>query len=431
MKMLPQSIDAEQGLIGSILLKPDDILPEIAAQLLPEHFHVPANGTIYNALVELWKASKPIDAIILTQTLADNGLLERVGGAVYVTTLYSYTPTAANWRQYVEIVFEKYTLRQVMVVCSEFSAKAQTEPENVANIISEMAGRLASIRMGSEDKRQTLKELVVDKFDRIEGRKDDADKIVMDIPLLDKHSPLSLGAFPIIAAEAKAGKSILATQIGLNVAKGHNGVIYFSLEEPARKVVDRLFKNEASIPQERQFIGQGGMTEADFTRASKAGATLASLDFTIVDDIHDLTGIVAFIKKAKAQNPNLKLVVVDYLQLVRGDSRKNGNREQEIAGISRTLRLLGIELHIAIVALSQLNTDGATRESKAIENDCTALWKICRSYEQTSRGQEPVEESGRRIITIPFQREGDSNVAFPVAFIGALARIAEAANNNE
>ena len=434
-RMLPQSQDAELGLLGSILLKPDEVLSEIVGKIKPAHFHAPAHATIYSIILELWTASKPIDFILLTQVLRDRGALDHVGGPAFVTSLFTYVPTAANAPYYVMVILEKYALRGMIVTCADYMERAYDNPEDYKALLGGLASDIAAFSVANDEERKAFKALIVDKLQRLEDAADgktpeiDPSIVLTGIPWLDKESPLRLKGMPVIAAPTKVGKTTRAVNIAKNVAANKWPVIYFILEATQEEIFELIFMNESRVPEHRQWAG---MSNGEFDRVGKASATMASWQIEIVDNVYDLGGIVANIKKWKAQNPEGKLAVIDYVQLVQGERKKGANREEEIAGISRTFRLLGKELNIAMILLSQLNNDGATRESRALENDCTALWKLLRCFkERKSKHEEPEEERGKRLLTIPFQRKGASGIACPVAFLGDIARIEELAQEPE
>ena len=131
-RMLPQSQDAELGLLGSVLLCPKEVMGEcVEKKITPEHFHAPAHGIIYGILRELYDTNRPIDFILLTQLLRDRQLLDKVGGPAFVTSLFTFVPTAANANYYLEILKEKYTLRQIIVTCTDLAARSYEEQEDV------------------------------------------------------------------------------------------------------------------------------------------------------------------------------------------------------------------------------------------------------------------------------------------------------------
>jgi len=150
-QIVPQSIDAEMGVLGSMLISPYDTIPECLLKISEQHFFVPTHRTIYNVIVDLWNAGKPIDLIIFTQELRDRGLLESVGGAASVTNLFSFVPTAANVQYYIDIVREKRDLREVQAAATECLLRVSQQPPDIAETLSFAAGRFAAIQHNSKN----------------------------------------------------------------------------------------------------------------------------------------------------------------------------------------------------------------------------------------------------------------------------------------
>src|SRR5215210_2409179 len=145
-RLLPQSPDAEQGVLSSFLLAPRDIGGLCAEKAIrTEHFHIPAHGAIYAVLLELWDANKPIDFITLTQVLRDRNQLDQVGGAAFVTQLFTFLPTAANAAYYIEILQEKYTLREIIRTCTEYAARSYEQQDEVAGLLDEVETKIFEI----------------------------------------------------------------------------------------------------------------------------------------------------------------------------------------------------------------------------------------------------------------------------------------------
>src|SRR5580658_9373726 len=141
-RLLPQAPDAEQGVLSSFLLAPREIGGHCAEkQIKPEHFHLPAHAQIYATLLELWDANKPIDFITLTQVLRDRNQLDQVGGAAFITGLFTFIPTAANASYYIEILQEKYTLREIIKVCTEYAARSYDEQDDVQNLLNDVEAK--------------------------------------------------------------------------------------------------------------------------------------------------------------------------------------------------------------------------------------------------------------------------------------------------
>lgn len=419
-RLLPQSPDAEKGLLGSILLSPDEVLSECAEHgITPEHFHIPSHGLTFRHCMEMWREGDRLDFITLTQWLKDRNELDACGGAAYITELFTFMPTAANFRQYAEVMREKHIARRLIATCAQSASRCYDEQAEIVTILHECLASVGEIAAPTNKKRRTFKQAVMDKLDRLENDEPDTQAIKTGIAKLDDLSPLRKGSMPLITGARKAGKSTLAITIAKNVLKSKYGVLYFSLEDPENEVIDRLFAGESRIPIIRHTTKL--MQENEFSNATNALNSLADLNMIIRDDVYDIDKIVAVSKRAKAENPNLELIVVDYAQLVRANTKKGANREQEVSSVSRALRLMSMELKTATAVLSQQNEDGKSRDSRALEQDATACWEV-----------KPIKDSNnKRLIAIPWQRGGESNIAFPVSYQGHIYRMEDLSEKEE
>lgn len=411
---LPCSAEAESALIGSFFAAPS-VVGALCAErgILPEFFYEPAHGLIYGVMLELWRDGFNLDEILVTEKLRSRGQLEEAGGPAGL--MAHRMPTAANAEAYADAVIEKHLLRRLIGLGREFSGRAYTEQDAPMELLGECAGKLADLA-GAAHKRptRTLKQALKEKLERMQSNEPDADIIATGLAKLDRNSPLRLGDMVLIAGERKAGKSILSLTIAVNVALAGHAVLYFSLEDREPKVVDRLFAGVSRIPMARHH--QSRMSEGDYQAAQRTLAKLSEAKFEIRDDVYDLAAMVAAARLAKTKRPELGLIVIDYAQLLRARLRKQDSREQEVAAVSRTLRLLSMELNVAVLLLVQLNKQGETRESKALEQDCTAMWELKKTGEEE-------EENRKRLLAIPFQRNGESGIVFPVSFLGHIARV--------
>lgn len=413
---MPSSHEAERGILSSFLLSPVAVGALCAERKIrTAHFFSPQNAGIFSRVFGMWEGNEPIDFITLTQSLRDGGLLDECGGAAYVTELFTNLPTAANVAHYLEIAEEKRILREIMVTCADHGARVNQSAEEPRALLDALAASITAIAAPSTNRTMTLRQALQDKIRRIEEDEPERDAVPTGLTHLDNKSPLRLGDMPLISGERKSGKSILALTIARNVATSSGPVLYFSLEDSMAKVTDRLVAADASIPIIRHSFK--AMNEGELQRLQRSVGTLMDVPLIVRDDCYDLSAIVAVARQQKALTPTLKMVVVDYGQLVRAVVAKGANREQEMATVSRAMRLLSMELGVVVVVLVQLNKDGDTRESKAWEQDCTAMWKL------VMLGEDDAERNGARILTVPFQRNGESGIGFKVAFLGHVARV--------
>jgi replicative DNA helicase len=385
-----------------------------------DHFHLPESKAVYRVLQDHWIANRPTDPLTVTISLRNSGQLESVGGPVFVSELSTLAPGAAFIGEYLNTLEEKFIAREILAVTREFGeeASAASEPRNVLNRlagrVAEIAG--ASVRAGHK----SLREALHDKVDRLERQEDAVGTIHTGISKLDQHSPLKRGDMPLLTGERKAGKSIAALTIAANVALAGEPVLYFSLEDRQPKVIDRLLAGVARVPTIKDHTRL--LTDADMAAIVRGIGKLDPVKFDIRDDVFDLSGIVAAARQFKAKHPDMALIVVDYAQLVRAEVKKNDTREREVAAVSRTLRLLAMELDTALILLCQLNSAGESRESRALEQDATACWRIAQ-IPTNHKGEPETYEHGKRMLVVPWQRNGESGITFPVTFLGHIARV--------
>lgn len=384
--------------------------------LTGDHFHDFAPKTIFEHCISLYDSGKEFDLISLTHELRRDGTLAKVGGEGGLTSMYLLCPSPDMLDYYADILEERRAKILLGESGRELARKSDDPTTDTSILLPETIAKITSITLPRQHrKHRTLAEAAQEKMNRMEQGKMSEDIVKTGIAKLDHESPLRRGDMPIIAGQRKVGKSILSLTIATNAAMSGVPVLYFSLEDREPKVVDRLFAAVSRIPMNDHHISV--LNEQGMKKASDAVSRISSLPMVIKDDIFDLAQIIATCREFKALK-KLGLAVIDYAQLVRSQGKKDSNREQEVAGVSRSLRLLAMELDTPIILLSQLNKEGVTRESSAIENDTTAMWLI------TSEE----DEVRKRWIEIPFQRNGTSGIRFPVTFLGEIARIENYAN---
>lgn len=445
-RMLPQSQDAELGLLGSVLLCPREVMGDcIEQKITPEHFHSPANGIIYGVLRELYDANKPIDVILLTQLLRDRQLLEKVGGAAFVTGLFGFVPTAANANYYAEILKEKYTLRQIIITCNEFSARSYEEQENVEGFLDQVETKLFQITESRlSDKTFQIKEAVVAALDSIEKlyeRRGEITGLPTGFEDFDKMTDgLHASEMIVIAARPSMGKTALAMNIAEHVAlNGKHAVAVFSLEMSSQQLVQRLLCSRAKVNLGK--VRDGFMAERDFQNLTHAAAKIRDSKI-FIDDTAGLSVLElrAKARRLKAQH-DIKLIVIDYLQLLKSTSKRaQDNRQLEIAEISSGVKALAKELEIPIIVLAQLNRNPENRtgeskgrprlsdlrESGSIEQDADLVGLLMREeyYADTDEAKE--EASGKATLIIAKQRNGPVGDV-PLTFLKEFTRFEDRA----
>ena len=445
-RVLPQSLDAEKGLLGSVLLS-TTVLDDCIAQMDSKYFHLPAHAKIYELLVEMRNAGRPIDLISVTQTLDDRKMLEEVGGASVVTDLLTFVPTAANADYYREILKEKFLLRQVITVCTEYAARSYDEQGDAKSLLGEVeAGVLA---IGEERFRATLptmKQMVDDAIDSIEHlvkNKGGITGLSTGFPTLDRMtSGLHEAEMFVIAARPSMGKTAFAMNIAEHVAlDAGKAVAVFSLEMSAQQLVQRLLCSHARV--DSKALRDGFIGNREMGNIGKAAGDLSKAKI-FVDDTAGLD-ILALRAKARRlqKREGIELVVIDYLQLLRSPSKRaQENRQIEIAEISYGIKALAKELKIPVIVLAQLNRNPESRtgeskgrprlsdlrESGTIEQDADVVGLLVREKYYADDEEARKEAEGKATLIIAKQRNGPTGDV-PLTFLEEYTRFEERAED--
>ena len=445
-RMLPQSQDAELGLLGSVLLCPKEVMGEcVEKKITPEHFHAPAHGIIYGILRELYDTNKPIDFILLTQLLRDRQLLDKVGGPAFVTSLFTFVPTAANANYYLEILKEKYTLRQIIVTCTDLAARSYEEQEDVDTFLDQVETKVFQISESRlSEKSFQIKDAVVTALDSIEKlyeRKGEITGVPTGFADFDKMTDgLHASEMIVIAARPSMGKTALAMNIAEHVAlERKQAVAIFSLEMSSQQLVQRLLCSRAKVNLGK--VRDGFMAERDFQNLTHAASKIAESKM-LIDDTAGLSILEmrAKARRMKAQH-DIQLIVIDYLPLRKSTSRRaQDNRQLEIAEISNGVKALAKELAIPIIVLAQLNRNPESRtgdskgrprlsdlrESGSIEQDADLVGLLMREEYYADTEEEKQEAEGKATLIIAKQRNGPVGDV-PLTFLKEFTRFEDRA----
>ncbi len=434
-RLPPHSPEAEQGVLGCVLLSPNDCMGECIEKLKSseEVFYDLRHQTIFKTLSEMYDSREAIDLITLQQRLKDNQLLEQVGGIAYLSVLPDTVPSAANLSYYLEIVREKYLLRKMIHVCTDVVSRVYDYEGEIDALMDEVERDVLRI---SEERVQattnTIKDLVKRAINTIEDfhqRQGMLTGIATGFNDLDKMtSGLHGGEMVVIAARPSMGKTSLAMNIAEHVAIEQKlAVGVFSLEMTSESLVLRMLCSRSRV--NLRNVREGFLAERDFPKLTGAAGKLASSPLFIDDS----SGLSILQLRAKArrmhQQYSIKLFVIDYLQLLHSTARRAENRQQEIADISSGIKALAKELNVPIIVLSQLNRElereknrkprmSDLRESGAIEQDADLvglLYKPNADDEEAAAGGPALEEAVPVNLLIAKQRNGptgDVNLTF-------------------
>src|SRR5881396_2968700 len=440
----PHSVEAEQGVLGSMLISPRETIAECVEKINEEYFYVPAHRTIYDILVELWNAGQAIDLITFTQLLRDRNLLDSVGGAALVTNLFTFVPTAANVQYYLEIVRDKYILRQIISAATESVRRAYEEQDEVDSLLDEVEQKIFDV---GEDRFKgqmlSMKDHAMQAIETIEKlyeRKGSITGISTGFVEFDRMtSGLHPSEMIVIAARPSMGKTALAMNIAEYVAINEKlPVGVFSLEMSSQQLVQRLLCSRARVNLQR--VRDGFLGERDFPSLTAAASKLAEAKIFIDDSASlSILELRAKARRLKAQQ-DIQLVLIDYLQLVRSPSKRaKENRQLEISEISAGLKALAKELNIPVIVVAQLNrqpeqrTGGKPRlsdlrESGSIEQDADLVGLLVRPelYEEDEEAR--VEKAGEAELIIAKQRNGPVG-EIPLTFLKEYTRFETRARN--
>jgi replicative DNA helicase len=392
-RLPPQSLDAEQAVLGSILIDADAML-EVASLVTPDDFYKQGNGKIFDAILRLYERNEPYDVVTVSTELDVAGDLDAVGGRTYLTSLSNATPSAVHAKYYAEIVARKATLRSLISAGSKIASIGYEDVPEVDEAIDRAQNALSTVadarrKVGFKPLRPLLHE-AYDKVDKAYNNKGEASGIATGIRTLDKMTNgLQNSNLVIIAARPSVGKTSLAMNIAYAAAKDGKTVGIFSLEMSQDELILRLLSSTAGIDSSR--LKSGFIQPDDFGKISQAMGTMNDLNMFIDDTATQTVTQVRTQARRLQMESGLDLVVVDYLQLMdSGMRRRDSNRVSEVSEISRGLKVMAKELNVPVIALSQLsrgpeNRDGDgkprlsdLRESGSIEQDADVvifLWK--------------------------------------------------------
>ena len=391
-KIPPHDIDAEQAVLGSMLTDKEAVNAAIES-LKEDAFYRDDNRIIFQAIVNLYSKSEPIDIITLKDELESMDKFEQVGGYEYLASLPDKVPTTANVQKYIKIVEEKSILRNLIKTANEIIELGYDPTKDVEDIMDGAEKKIFDIMQSKNQKGYTpIKDVLVESFTKLEelyNRKQHITGVPTGFAELDyKTAGLHGSELILVAARPAMGKTAFALNLATNAAlRGNAPVAIFSLEMSKDQLVNRILCSEAMVDSNK--VRTGKLDEDDWVKLAGAIGPLSEAEMYIDDTPGiSITEIRAKCRKLKLEK-NIGLVVIDYLQLIQGSNRRNGSREQEIAEISRSLKILAKELNVPVIALSQLSRAveqrpdhkpmmSDLRESGSIEQDADIVMFLYR-----------------------------------------------------
>ena len=396
---MPFSLEAEQSVLGAILIDPT-CMDHLAGILSAEDFMLEEHRDVFSAMQKMYLRSKTIDVVTLLDELVRDGVYDEAGGKDYIRLISEIVPSAANVKDYAEIVRDKSMLRALISACDDITAMAYSEQEDTAHLVEMAEQKIFAVAEGRENKGFThIRDALVQVYDRLHllaENKTEALGMPTGFSGLDRVL-VGLGKSDLVLVGARPGmgKTSFAMNLATHAAiTTKKTVCIFSLEMSAEQLVSRVMSSEALIDSYR--LRSGELTDEDWGKLAHAASRLSNCDILIDDTVGlTVTGMKAKLRRTK----NLGLVVIDYLQLMQSD-RRIDNRVNEVAEISRGLKLLAKELQVPVICCAQLSRGPESRNDKrpmlsdlrdsgGIEQDADIVLFLYRDEYYKSEKDEP------------------------------------------
>jgi replicative DNA helicase len=426
----PHSLDAEMAVLGSMVMA-EEAVPAALEFLEPAAFYRDSHRKIFEAMTRLFSRQKPVDLVTVTEELKAAGHLEEVGGASYVSSLSTVVPTAGNIQHYARIVREKAMLRHLIAAGTRVVGECYENQDDVEGLLDRAEQMLFEVAHRSSDGQAVLlREMLnhsIETIERLYQRKEMVTGLSTGMHDLDVITAgLQQADLVIVAGRPSMGKSALATGIAEHVGVVERiPVAVFSLEMSKESLVHRMLCAHARVDVHKARTGF--LAQADWPRLTNAAGKLSDAPI-LIDDTPGLSALELRAKARRLKNQHhLGLVIVDYLQMMRGSFRSE-NRQQEISDISKSLKALAKELKVPVIAVSQLSRApeqredrrpqlADLRESGAIEQDADVVILLFR--EELYRPTD--ENRGRADLIVAKQRNGPVGTV-PLAFLKEFTR---------
>ncbi|MDH3390646.1 MAG: replicative DNA helicase [Desulfobulbaceae bacterium] len=420
-RLPPQNLEAEQCVLGSVLLQ-QGALVKIVELVAPSDFYREAHKNIFSAMVALFEKNEPQDIITVSNILKDKNKLDEVGGPAYLANLTDIVPVAANISYYAQIIRSKAILRRLIQTSTEIAARCYEEQDDIDSLVDDAEKTIFEIsRTKSNQGFQALSKIIPESFKRIE-RLAEKKELITGVPTgyddLDRITcGLQSSDIIILAGRPSMGKTALAMNIVQNAAIFHKvPVAVFSLEMSKEQLGMRMLCSVSRV--DSQDLRTGHIRDTDWPKLARATGILSDAPI-FIDDSPAISVLEMRAKSRRLKTEhNIGLVVVDYLQLMRGRSNTE-RREQEISEISRSLKAMAKELDLPVIALSQLNRSlesrpnkrpqlSDLRESGAIEQDADVICFLYRDEIYNKSEDNP--KRGIAELIIGKQRNGPTGI---------------------
>lgn len=437
-KLPPQARDLEEAVLGALMLE-KNALNAVVEFLKPEHFYADAHREIYQAIIDLFKASEPVDMRTVVNQLRKNAKLELVGGAYVIAELTAKVSSAANIEYHARVIIEMAIKRDLIQIASQIHHAAYEDTTDVFELLDKTEQSVFEISDSNlrknYDNMRNLMARAIQELQLLKDHKDGLTGVPSGFTSLDRiTSGWQKSDLVIIAARPGMGKTAFVVSALRNAAVDFKiPVAIFSLEMASVQLVNRMISAEAELEGEK--IKKGNLADHEWAQLVHKTSRLSSAPI-FIDDTPALSilELRAKCRRLKAEH-NVQLIVIDYLQLMRGE--QGGNREQEIASISRALKGIAKELSVPVLALSQLSRGVETRggdkrpqlsdlrESGSIEQDADIVMFLYRpEYYKITVDEEGMPTQGMGEVIVAKHRNGSTGTA-KLKFIGKFTKFAD------
>ena len=432
-KIPPQDIEAEQAVIGSMLTDQEAVTAAVET-LKPEDFYREDNKIIYTALLNLYNKAQAIDIITLKSELSTMGKLDAIGGLEYIAELPEKVPTTSNVDRYIKIVEEKSMLRNLIKVANDIIDLGYGQTEEVEDILDEAEKKIFNVVQKKDQNTgfTPISDVLVESFTKLEELYN-SKQAITGIPTgfndLDKKTAGLHGSeLILVAARPAMGKSAFALNIGTYAAtRAKVPVAIFNLEMSKDQLANRILCSEALV--DSNHVRTGELSDDELAKLAEASGELSQAPIYICDTPGiSVMEIRARCRKLKMEK-NIGLIIIDYLQLIQGSAKNANNRVQEIAEISRSLKILAKELNVPVIALSQLSRAVESRddhrpmlsdlrESGSIEQDADIVMFL---YRDDYYNPEDSKKKNIAEVIIAKQRAGETGTV-ELAWVGQYTK---------
>lgn len=439
-RKMPFSLEAEQSVLGSILIDPE-CFPEIASMLKSDDFYLESHAAIYLAMQDLFLQSRTIDVVTLIDALVKNGVYGTGDeGRKYIKIIAEIVPSAANVKDYAKIVREKNILRRLIGVCSEISDTAYSEQDDVTHLLDSAEQAIFAIAENNETKGFThIREAILANYEHIKLLKTDKAAAAGQPTGFSDLDKVLVGMGPgdliLVGARPGMGKTSFTMNVATKVAQySKKAVCVFSLEMSAEQLASRMLSSEALV--DSYALRSGNLSNDDWEKLARASSMLSECEI-LIDDTAGMTvtGMKAKLRRVK----NLGLVVIDYLQLMQSD-RRIDSRVNEVAEISRNLKLLAKDLRVPIITCAQLSrgpesrTDkrpmlSDLRDSGAIEQDADVVMFLYRDEYYDAADKKDGIQNTAEIIVAKNRHGSTANVK--MGWFGAFTKFTSLSDREE